>query len=405
MRAFGAGSSDHGPNRPKNQDAFLVSNELGLYLVSDGMGGHRSGEVASRMTADVIAKHIREHVDEVRAIEVPRERRGALLRLMTEAIQRACEAVHEAAQEREECRGMGATATALLVNDHEAVMGHVGDSRLYLMRGDSIHQISHDHTLIQEMIDRGALTRAEVGKSPYAHVLSRAIGTHQSVQVDTLLLDVLPGDRFLICSDGLLTGLSDGFEAVKSLRNRNPKQAARELVVAACAQKTTDNASAVVVSIEADEEEAEEQEVRRSEVTMKMQSLKSVYMFQHLELSELARVVDLATVRYIRRGESVFHEGDNDRSLYIILIGELQVMQEGKLVATLRQGNHFGEMALLAGRNRAFQVVAVRDSKLLQIAEGDFKRLIQDRPVTGVKLLSEISRELGRRLYRSSRVR
>src|SRR4051812_6727570 len=198
--------TDVGKVRGHNEDAFLVDEAVRLYAVADGMGGHAAGEVASKLALDTFVGVIREgatRLDACRADSASRELRRDVLLLLEGAAQAACLAVHEAGQSDEGKRGMGTTLSALLVLESHAFIAHVGDSRVYLVRADKTHQLTQDHTLQNELLKRGRLTPAEISCVKQKNALTRAVGVYASVDVDTLDLDILPGDRLLICSDGL----------------------------------------------------------------------------------------------------------------------------------------------------------------------------------------------------------
>jgi protein phosphatase len=403
MKFTGHTATDAGP-RAANQDRVVVDDQHGIYILSDGMGGHQAGQLAAQITVDTAHAFLLKEIPALKGLEDPIDRREKLRLLMRQAALSACEMVYQCGSQRSDARGMGSTLTALFLIGNEAFVAHVGDSRLYLERSGKRHQLTRDHTAVQEMIDRGAMSPAQMATSPFSNVLSRAIGVNPFVQVDLLHFDVLPGDCFILCSDGVLITEGESILLPEVDVATDLSSVPSEMIRTALGRGGSDNATVVLVAVEAAQEEQEEQEIRKVEVGLKIESLRGMYMFQGLGLSALVRIADMAYVRYLRKGEAVFREGDDDRSIYLILIGELEVGQAGCHVNTLRQGNHFGEMALLANRNRAFDVIAVRETKLLQIREADFRRLIQSDPVLGVKLLSEISKELGRRLYVSTRV-
>jgi serine/threonine protein phosphatase PrpC len=197
--------TDVGRVRDVNEDSFLVDEALGLFIVADGMGGHAAGEVASN-----IAVHTcRETVSRERELIGKFERgtdntsRKDVLRLMELAVQNACTSVYAEAQKDPSKRGMGTTLVALLIIGARGFIAHVGDSRIYLTRNGSVHQLTEDHSLINELLKRGRLTPEQIAKLNMKNAVTRAVGVYESVEVDTLDFDVLAGDTFLLCSDGL----------------------------------------------------------------------------------------------------------------------------------------------------------------------------------------------------------
>lgn len=196
-----AGATDVGRVRDQNEDAWIGRPEIGLFAVADGMGGHAAGEVASRLAIDTLD----ESLDLEPAGTV--ERAGSAL---DRAVRSAGLRIQRRARESAACRGMGTTLTALLLLDGgDALLAHVGDSRAYRVRSGRLERLTHDHTWVQEEVDRGAMTSEEARTHPAASVLTRALGTENGAQPDLLDPGWRPGDLFLLCSDGLTAALDD----------------------------------------------------------------------------------------------------------------------------------------------------------------------------------------------------
>lgn len=200
-------ATDVGRVRKANEDSFLVDKKLSLFIVADGMGGHAAGEVASSMTCRVVREALAAERDALTAFaqgDTSVDRKD-ILRLVEASIQEACSKVHQEGLIDESKRGMGTTVDALLIVGTRGFIGHVGDSRIYLYRQGSVHQLTEDHSLVNELLRRGKLTREQIDKSAvqYKNAVTRAVGVYASVEVDVFDFDVLAGDRFLLCSDGL----------------------------------------------------------------------------------------------------------------------------------------------------------------------------------------------------------
>lgn len=184
MRVRAAAATDIGLVREGNEDSFLV--EEPLYAVADGMGGHRGGEVASRLALETLERLFRSG-------------RGLLI----EQVQEANRAVFERSVSDRQVAGMGTTLTAAIVEAGNLRLAHVGDSRAYLMRDEELRLLTEDHTLVHRMVKQGELTEREAERHPQRSVLTRALGVEDSVQVDQAAIDLQPGDRLLLCTDGL----------------------------------------------------------------------------------------------------------------------------------------------------------------------------------------------------------
>ena len=227
--AVGA-KTDVGRGRPANEDTFLVDHEDRLYAVADGMGGHRAGEVASATAIDALQAAFAD---------------GASL---DQAVGEANAAVYEKASANVDMRGMGTTLTAAaLLDDRHALLGHVGDSRAYLMRDGGVTRITEDHSLVEQLVREGRLSPEEAADHPQKAIITRALGIDPDVEVDTYPIDLRPGDRLLLCSDGLTNMLTDAAIAHVLRRQPDPQEAAEQLVDMANEAGGDDNITVVVI--------------------------------------------------------------------------------------------------------------------------------------------------------------
>jgi protein phosphatase len=210
FRRTGYGLTDLGRKRTTNEDAFYVDDELGLYVVADGMGGHAAGEVASREAVDTLYGMVKRGVRGLRELVDPLSEADAraACRLMESAVQAATYFVFSIAEIDRDKSGMGTTLSALLVLGDYAVTAQVGDSRIYRIQ-DDVEQLTEDHTLIAWQLKQGLITPQEAARSPHRNVITRAVGNREYVQVDTKCVPLTAGVRFLLCSDGLHGYLKD----------------------------------------------------------------------------------------------------------------------------------------------------------------------------------------------------
>jgi serine/threonine protein phosphatase PrpC len=243
VEAFGL--SDPGLVRDTNEDCYAVVPTLGYFAVADGVGGHAAGEVASRMAIDAVQSVLEEPT--VPWPEGAGAATAAMHRLAG-GVEYANACVHTAAREHGR-RGMGTTFTGLLLLDDEAALAHVGDSRVYLLRGRRLEQLTEDHTLVQAYIRAGILTREEAAASPIRNIISRAVGAKEVVAVDAHLVAVEPGDMFLLASDGLHGVVEDETIAAVLLREPDITRAAAQLVERANDAGGPDNTTVVLVRV------------------------------------------------------------------------------------------------------------------------------------------------------------
>ena len=228
--------SDVGRLRSSNQDACLIlEGEYPLYAVADGMGGHRGGDIASAMAVAGLKEQLGGHKP---APERIRRCYAALSRQ-----------IFERQRQDAALTGMGTTLSMLWLDKDRVLLGHVGDSRIYLLREGLMRQISLDHSLVGELLRAGTLDEAGARSYPYRNVITRALGSQASVRCDTLEEERLAGDRWLICSDGLNEQLDD-LAIKKLLMKKDLEQAAEGLLQAALNDGGRDNISVIVVEIQ-----------------------------------------------------------------------------------------------------------------------------------------------------------
>lgn len=250
LRRTGCGLSDVGRKRQSNEDAFFFDDRLGLYIVGDGMGGHAAGEVASQEAVETVYGMVKRGISELHELVDPlveEDVRGAS-RLMESSIQAATYMVFSMAEMDRGKTGMGTTLSALLVLGEYAITAQVGDSRIYRVSGDTVEQLTEDHTLIAWQLKQGLITPQEAKKSPHRNVITRAVGNRDYVQVDTGLVKLSPGDRFLLCSDGLHGYLRDpDIAPTVALRG---EEAVKRFIALANERGGKDNITAILVEID-----------------------------------------------------------------------------------------------------------------------------------------------------------
>ena len=250
MRRLGAGISDVGRRRVSNEDAFFADDQLGLYVVADGMGGHAAGEVASQEAVDVVHGMVRRELDLVSKVaggnpDADEVRR--ITRLVESAAQAATYMVFGIAQHEPDQQGMGTTLSVLLLAGGLGVTAQVGDSRVYLVRNGQAMQLTEDHTLVAWQLKQGIISEEEALVSPHKNVITRAVGSREYVQVDTACFDLELGDAFLVCSDGLHGYLTD--HEIPAIVDLGPHAASRRFVEMANARGGRDNITAIVVEL------------------------------------------------------------------------------------------------------------------------------------------------------------
>ncbi len=375
--------TDVGRVRDHNEDSFLVDKKLQLFVVCDGMGGHAAGEVASSIAARTVRETLAAQRELLDRFPQDPTVRNDVVRALENAVHAACSAVFQEGQNDESKRGMGTTLDAMLILGRRAFTAHVGDSRIYLCRQGAVHQLTEDHSLINELLKRGRLSREQIEKLQNKNAVTRAVGVYESVEVDSFDCDVLPGDKFLLCTDGLHGYFQEG-ELGALFGSQAKESLAKALVDLANERGGKDNITAVVVDIPEGESGADR---LTREVNLKMEILHKMPLFRHLTYQELVRILNITSVENFESGQEIVREGDDGDSLYIVLSGRAAVESAGATIIDLGPGQHFGEMALIDRAQRSTDVVAREASSLLCLKRKDFFDLVRHDHSLAVKLL------------------
>lgn len=252
MKARSAARTHVGKRREINEDAYLATDEWGFYVVADGVGGQNKGEIASEETVNQLHGWIEQSHTQIEALTQSllggdAEARWDIRRMLESAVKSACYMVYAMAQQDPDKKGMATTCSALLISGGVAYAAHVGDSRVYRVRGGAALQLTEDHTLINHKVRTGQLTLAQAATATGKNVITRAVGSRDYVQVDTADVDVRPGDRFLICSDGLHGELRTDAEVVELLEDQDVAACADTAIAVANERGGRDNITVIVV--------------------------------------------------------------------------------------------------------------------------------------------------------------
>ena len=395
-------ATDVGKVRDHNEDNFLVDKKLALFVVADGMGGHAAGEVASAIAVRTVHEEMKKERELLVAYatqpKVSRPLPRHIVGVLEHAVQKACARIHEEAQNDPAKRGMGTTLSALIVIGQQGFIAHVGDSRIYLMRGGRVQQVTEDHTVYNELIKRGKLSREQIEKVAQKNAITRAVGVYERVEVDTLVVEVLPGDCFCLCSDGL-AGYLDGPQELGPLLALEGNAAPKALIDLANDRGGKDNITALLVKLG---EEGAVDEGRARLLNLKREVLAKMPIFARLTERELLRVMQAVEVRAYKDRETIIREGTKGDELFIVLTGKIRVSRGEQLLTFLGPGEHVGEMALIRSVPRSATVTAEGDAELIAIRRADFFEILRKEHELAVKMLWQFLGVLADRLDQTS---
>lgn len=235
--------SDIGKARELNQDYYYISSpeeNIQLYILADGMGGYKGGEVASKLATDTVRECIQENFEKIE------KQKEEILNLIRQAILYANQIVYEESKELKELEGMGTTLEVCLIYNNKAYIGHIGDSRIYRIRKNVMRRLTKDHSYVQQLVEDGKITREEASTHPKKNMLTKALGCTPYVEPDIRARNIEKNDIFVMCSDGLTNMVTE--EKIYEIIKENPQKAADELIKQANNSGGYDNITVVIIS-------------------------------------------------------------------------------------------------------------------------------------------------------------
>jgi len=382
--------TDVGLKRKHNEDSLLAAEEFGVFVVADGVGGRKAGELASAITVNTFqsyAPQLKAAVDAF-ATQSNRDTRNAVLALLDQAANAASRRVYEAATATGR-QGMTTTLVATVIGGGGAFIVHVGDSRGYLIRDGQLRQLTEDHSMVNELIRTGAMTPDDAATSRYRNVITRAVGLYPTVKTDTLHVELLDGDRILLCSDGLSDMVAT--DKVLELSSSAPlTQAVDTLVQAALDKGGRDNITVIAIEPEA--------VLEAEAVGARAKAMENLFLFEDLPFHARLRVGRIVSELFVTPNQVVVRQGEVGGILYVVVQGEFSVSIDGIEVTVLRAGEHFGELALVDTEPRSADIVAKGFGHLLQVDRDALREYCMMEPALGNLLLWKLVATLGTRL-------
>ncbi len=247
-----AGITDTGCSRTKNEDCITWDAQLGLAILADGMGGANAGEVAGQITAETVLKEVRESIENqpygLGVVDEGNTHNRASL-VLRNSLLKANSVVLRIAHDQPECSGMGTTALIVLFYDNSLSAGHVGDSRLYQLRNGQLTQLTEDHTVLQEVLNTGIYSVEAAEETVSKNIVTRAVGVAADLNVDIVKLATVPGDLYLMCSDGLSDLVSDDEIQTTLMTGERLNDLAKNLVDLAIKKGGNDNISVILIKV------------------------------------------------------------------------------------------------------------------------------------------------------------
>ena len=382
--------TDVGLKRKHNEDALLADETHGVFVVADGVGGRKAGEIASALTVNAFQAAGPELASAVAAFtdDRTRARRNAVLKMLDETANAASKMVYENAAETGR-QGMTTTLVASVIGGGAAFLAHVGDSRAYLLRGGKLRQLTEDHSMVNELIRTGSMTREEAATSRYRNVITRAIGLYPNVRCDTMYVELLEGDRIVLCSDGM-SDLVPPDEITRMLGIPSVETGVDELIAASLRAGGKDNITVIGLEPEA--------ELEAATVAARARAMERLFLFEDLPFPARLRVSRMVSELYVAPDQVVVTQGDVGDTLYVVVQGEVSVRVDGQEIARLGEGEHFGELSLVDEQPRSADIVATGFGHLLGIDRSAFREFCVHEPALGNTLMWKLVATLSKRL-------
>ena len=393
LRLQSAAVSDVGRRRVNNEDAYIADVGLGLYAVADGMGGEQGGEVAAQMAIDILLAAVHSVPDGPYLRDPSLANRRTLLDWLARTVSDINAAIFQGGQENPALRGMGTTLDVVLVRGNGLFFAHVGDSRIYLLRGGELQQLTEDHTLFRMLLASGRVSTEQAARHPQRERLTRAVGPTVSLRVDTGFTELSVGDKIVLCSDGLYRMVEPAEMQAELMAPA--EHAAPALIRAALDGGGVDNVTAVVAHVEASSfaqpvligSEAARSALARSS------------LFEAFTAGELVRVQKIAAGGELQPGETLLVENEPCDGFFIVVSGGLTVWREGQKIGFLEPGDPAGELAMVKSTADATFRAEV-PTRYLHFPLADVRELMDSDLIISMKLASAAAVRLSQRVRR-----
>ncbi len=392
MQTQSHGMTHPGLKRLTNEDHYKINEKLRLYIVCDGVGGHDSGHIASEVAVRTIEDFVtsKKQILEIYNAKPSSEGRKKISNLLEQAVQMANTKIYELTENDTLNKKMCTTAVALLATTDYAFIAHVGDTRAYLIRGNKAHQLTEDHNVAMQMKKQGVLNH------PNGNALTRAVGIQNYVQVDLFEMELVNGDQFILCTDGLTDNVPSQ-EFLKYLDPAHLSETPKKLIDLSNARGGHDNSTAIVLKVE-----TQEMGTQALDALKKTQLFGKVPLFRFLAYPEIIKILNLVTIESYPTDTVLFEEGTPGNKMFIIISGRVEVIKSGQTISKRTKGETIGEMALFDNTKRSASIKTKEPATFLVLSRENLFPLLKLESEIAVKILWALTSELTQRLRATS---
>jgi serine/threonine protein phosphatase PrpC len=379
----------------KNEDHFLIKEDIGLHIVCDGIGEDGRGAIASQMTTDFIGQVMtanKKVFQEYKLKQTP-ELKIKITELVEQAVNKISLQILSTIANDPARKQMGTTLSMVLIAADGVFMAHIGNSRVYLIRDEDVHLLTEDHVSKKSNSSKNDKLEIELDTHGLsANALTRMLGANQLQKVDMLFFEVMPGDSLVLMTDGVSNCLNNKkiFEIMKENQDYNTAKAFLNYV-----NKINNKENATAITISFIDLKKKSEALTPQD---KFQTLQQIPIFSQLDYKEMAKLMDVMKAKKILKDENIVIEGEQGSELFIIVKGEAEVLINKKNIANLSAGNYFGELSLIDNEPRSATVKATTNLDVLVLAKKDFYHLLTHEPQISVKILWRFAQTLTERM-------
>lgn len=387
--------TDVGRVRTNNEDNSLADTINGFFVVADGMGGHEHGELASGIAVETLRNYLHNAMTGIKAFNFdPSPARKDWIEQVTHgAIVAANAEVYRAAGLKGSQENMGTTLSMLLfLSPTTAIIGHVGDSRIYRIRSKEVQQLTDDQTLAQQQVKQGSIRPEDAENVPFGGTLIQAVGYQEDVSPDIIWINIEPGDQFLLCSDGLSNYLIED-EIVTVFSKARGQQIVPRLIDCANARGGRDNITTIVVEVEDPNES-----MAATQLDLSSDILGRCPLFDGFEMADIMKMLPMGQLRAFISDETLQMEGTEGPGLFMILSGRIGLYRRGTWLQTIGSGGHFGEIEMFDQRGAPSTAICEEEVRAILFSHEVLLNFIETTPHLGYKLLMNISKHHARQI-------
>lgn len=389
------GMTDQGSVRKVNHDAFLIDNDLKLFIVCDGVSSNSQAHQASTLCIETIKNNLGSQKNIITQTTLSTQDRKNITHLINDSIQEASQKIFDLAQNDPSLTGLSTTLDLIWIIGSYAFIAHVGDGRVYLYREQKIHTMTTDHNYSTDLVLYENKTPEEAKKYAFADALTRAVGIQARVKPDILEIELLSSDVLFLCSDGVYRYFETP-ELSAILKNPELPKIIPGFIEEGKRRGGHDNLTALGITIK--REESSEQK----NVLDQIKTIQKMSLFQFMSYQELLKILSAAELKHYKAGDTIIKEGEMGEDMFVVVSGYVSVQKGGNEITILSQGHTIGEMSLIESGERSATAIAKDKVCLMYFARKELFILFRSELQVSVKFFWMLAKDLTGRLRKTT---